>query len=113
MATNNTCTDTTDTSKVDPYELETTFDGRDVIHTIHKSNLATEQRTIEVKERWEWVRDLGAGAYGEVSLQEEKEGEQVRAVKKISRIEKGVDYSRELATLAKLKDVSVLESRSI
>lgn len=102
---------TADTSKVDRYKLETTFDGDYVTHTIHKSNLGMAQRTIEVKERWKRTKDIGSGSFGVVWLEEQEGGGgHLRAVKKIARNFKGVDYSRELATLAKLKDVSISEA---
>lgn len=102
---------TTDTSKIDRYKLETIFEGDYVTHTIHRSDPGMAQRTIEVKERWRRTKTIGSGTFGVVWLQEQEGGGgHLRAVKKIARNFKGVDYSRELATLAKLKDVSVCEA---
>lgn len=94
------------TTRIDRYRLETAFDGDDVIHTTYKSDLAAGRRKVEIKTRWKRKKDIGEGGFGVVSLEEAEGGTEVRAVKRLYRGAQRVDWSRELNTLAKLKDVS-------
>lgn len=93
-------------SELDRYKLETTLDGDDIIHVIRRSELSTWQPGIEIKERWRQKKKIGSRAFGVVWSQQDQKGGQVRAVKSLSR---NGDNSRELATLAKLVDVSAPE----
>lgn len=94
----------TSTSQLDQYRLETIFDEDGVVHT-YKIDLAADQERLETKEKWRHKQKIGAGGFGVVWLQEE-EGGKVRAVKQLPRDARNANYSRELATLAQVKDVS-------
>lgn len=95
------------TSKLDRYKLETVFEGDDVVHTEYTSDLATGQRKVEVKRRWRWERDIGEGGFGVVWLEKEVGGKaELRAVKRVGHLFRGIDWSRELTALAKVKEVS-------
>lgn len=91
--------------QTEPYRLETTFDGDNVVHTTYMLNPSTGKKDFEIKQKWTWERLIGQGTFGAVHLEKEETSGQTRAVKVLSG-KSGVDYSRELSLLAKLADVS-------
>lgn len=112
----------TSTLDIDQYRLQTTFDGDCVIHTYkcgtvvqedvkmedagceNEETEKKEQKEEEIKEKWRHKHKIGAGGFGVVWLQEAECGK-VRAVKQLPRDARNVNYSRELATMAEVKDV--------
>lgn len=97
---------TANTSNTEPHKLETTFDGDDVIHTVYRPDPAAEGGEVKDQTKWKQKKIIGQGAFGEVTLQEEEGREKFRAVKKLSRQARNVNWSQELDTLAGLREVS-------
>lgn len=101
-------------SVLERYRLPVTFHGEFVIHTTSGGDFAAGEHAIQVEERWTQKRLIGKGGFGEVWLEEREGGGQVRAVKRLSRNVRGVDFFRELNTMAMLLDVcSLLNCLSI
>ena len=81
-------------------------------HVIHGSNSKDRKRSVErikKEDRWDNVKRIGHGSYGEVWLQRTKFGAE-RAVKKLAKFrmeESGIDYKRELYALAKFNNLRV------
>lgn len=95
---------TTPVPKFDHYKLETKFHDDYVVHTAYEWELSTRRKVLST---WKSERIIGAGAYGSVSLEKEKERGKLRAVKRLPRgslPETG--FSQELLALTKLKDAS-------
>lgn len=92
--------------KLDNYKLETEFYDGYVVHTTSEWELATKRRK---QSTWKSERKIGAGAFGGVWLEREKERGRLRAVKKLPRdsLPRADFFLQELLALAKLKDVSV------
>lgn len=97
---------TSETAKFYRYKLETTFHGDSVIHTTYGSDLVSGRRTIEIKTKWKRTKDIGEGGFGVVWLEEEETRRDLRAVKRLANRTGNFGCSRELYTMAKLKDVS-------
>lgn len=97
---------TANTSSTELHKLETTFDGGDVIHTVYRPDPAAEGGEIKDRTKWKPKKIIGQGTFGEVMLQEEEGREKFRAVKKLSRQARNVNWSQELDTLAGLREVS-------
>lgn len=93
-------------SDLERYRLPVKFNKGYIIHPI-SNDLATVDEGDEVEERWIQKQQIGKGGFGEVWLQEEEGGE-LRAVKRLAQVVRGVDFSRELVTLATLVDVGSL-----
>lgn len=92
-------------SELKRYKLPVKFDGDYIIHPINDDpDLDTPRLGSEVEERWIQKETIGKGGFGEVWLQKEEGGE-LRAVKRLAQVVQGVDFSRELVTLATLGDV--------
>lgn len=91
-------------SKANRYKLESAIYENRVVHTMYKTNLAARQRNVPIEEEWTRKKEIGAGGFGVVFLEEETGG-RLRAVKRLPLTIRNVDYSRELNTLAKLADV--------
>lgn len=84
------------TSELNQHKLETEFGDGYVVHS-------TKQH--KVLPTWKHQKEIGAGGFGSVSLQEDSGG-QLRAVKRLPRNPKRlIDFTRELSALIKLKDV--------
>lgn len=90
-------------SDLERYRLPVKFNGEYIIHPI--TDFTAGDAVSEVEERWMQKQVIGKGAFGEVWLQEEEGGGELRAVKRLAQVADGVDFSRELVTLAKLADV--------
>lgn len=86
------------------YKLNAEFrsKGRVVVHRKGERSWWGED-----KETWRWIKDIGSGAFGVVSLEEEATTRQLRAVKKVYLASLKVDFRRELHTLIALRDVSI------
>lgn len=93
-------------SKLDYYRLETEFHDNYVVHTTYEWGRKTTQRRRKTSV-WEWKKQIGAGGYGVVWLEEQKGGGQLRAVKRLTRdLLPAAGFSQELLALVKLRDVS-------
>lgn len=92
------------TGRLDRYKLDSEFteDENSVTHRTIRSDLDTRRRRIEVLTTWVHERKLGAGAFGEVSLQREKVSGKLRAVKAIA---KSQLRTHEMEALIDLQDV--------
>lgn len=93
-------------SELERYRLPVKFEGDFTIHPVN--DIPPGDLVSEVEERWVHKRSIGKGAFGEVSLQEEQGGGELRAVKRLAQVSQGVDFSRELVSLASLIDVGFL-----
>lgn len=91
-------------TKTENYKLETKFHDDYVVHATYKWNLSTREWTDSI---WKKRKRIGEGSFGDVWL-EEGEGERgnLRAVKRLRRTSAGVDVTRELQALMKLKEAS-------
>lgn len=87
---------------IEQFRLPVVFDGQVVIQTVSGSNLTTGE---QAEERWIQKNTIGKGGFGEVWLHEREGGGQLRAVKRLAQVVKGVDFFRELAALSMLMDV--------
>lgn len=99
--------------KHDRYKLQTEFHEHIVVHKTYTSDLVGKKRRVEVTIRWSRERVIGAGGFGTVWLQKEQ-GSGLGAVKTISKHQPGgqkIDFSRELETLAKLRELEVSAQR--
>lgn len=90
------------TTRLNRYRLDTEFSDNSVTHRIIQSDLVKGRRRFEVLTTWVHERKLGAGAYGEVSLQREKSSGELRAVKAISKTQL---RRHEMDALIDLQDV--------
>lgn len=90
---------------LDRYKLRSEFGEGSVTHRTIQSDLITRRRRIEIVSTWIHDRKLGAGAFGEVSLQREKESGQLRAVKVIAKTQL---QTNEMQTLIDLQDVRMI-----
>lgn len=94
------------TRKFDLYKLETEFHDGYVVHTTDEWELATKRRKVST---WERGEKIGAGAFGSVWLEKEREGGKLRAVKRLPRdFLPDAGFSQELLALVKLKAASTL-----
>lgn len=92
--------------KLNHYKLETEFHEDHVVHTTYEWQLATRLRRVST---WERGKRIGAGAFGSVWLEKEREGGKLRAVKRLPRdFLPDAGFSQELLALVKLKVVSSL-----
>lgn len=89
----------------DQYKLRTTFDSESTIHTIVLEGGSKSTRETQVCLKWRHKKDIGAGGFGTVWLEEEEDG-QLRAVKRLPQYVRNADWSRELEILAQLKNAS-------
>ncbi|OAP57702.1 hypothetical protein AYL99_08440 [Fonsecaea erecta] len=95
---------------VDHFKLDAQIHADHTVHVERVSDPARGVRTVEVQKRWDRLRHIGHGAFGEVWLEtctehDQHNQQQVRAVKRIQkrRMESvNIDYRRELLALAKV-----------
>lgn len=98
---------------IDHFKLDTEFFPDYVQHVSLKSDASRLQRKIRVVQRWRRQEVLGHGTFGIVWLEKENDGE-TRAVKEVSKItaeRANIDYTRELAALAKLSKVCLVRPK--
>lgn len=92
-------------SRLDSSKLETKFEQDYVVHTTYEWELL-EMRRQKIS-KWKKERVIGAGASGDVWLEKEEDGRQLRAVKKLSRRSPPkAELSQEVLVLAKVKEAS-------
>lgn len=85
------------------FELETVFNEDSVEHTYY-TGLGTQRRPRN-KVKWRQLRQIGAGAFGTVWL-EQRAGGQLRAVKRVPRrIALEARFTHEIMALITLTDV--------
>lgn len=88
---------------LDFYKLQADCSENHVIHTSYVKDRAKSVQRVRVEQRWDNVKRIGHGTFGEVWLQKGDKGAE-RAVKKISKYrmeDLDIDYKRELDALAK------------
>lgn len=93
-----------DKSKMDRFKLETSYGIGSVTHTTHTTDTAIGQRRVPVQTTWTHQKTLGSGGFGVVALQQTEAGE-LRAVKKIYTGVAKIDFTREIAVMAKVAHV--------
>lgn len=93
------------TARLDRYKLHSELTDNSVTHRTIQSDMVTGSRRIEVLTTWVHERKLGAGAFGEVSLQREKVSGQLRTVKVIAQHQLRV---HEMDALIDLQDVCMV-----
>lgn len=89
---------------LEQFRLSVKFEGGFTIHPSSKNHISRVFAS-ESDERWVQIRQIGKGAFGDVWLQQEEAGGELRAVKRLSQVSQQYDFSRELVTLATLVDV--------
>lgn len=92
-------------ARLDRYKLDSIFTDTNVTHRMIKSDILTGSRRIEVLTTWVQERELGAGSFGEVSLQRELVSGELRAVKSIDKRRWRV---HEMDALIDLQDVRMM-----
>lgn len=90
------------TARLDRYRLESKITENSVTHRTIQSDLDTRRRRIQILTTWTHQKKLGAGAFGEVTLQREVVSGKLRAVKAIS---KSQLRTHEMEALIELQDV--------
>lgn len=90
-------------SKLNNYELETTFNDRSVTHTTYLTDLESNHRKTAVETTWRFKKFLGSGASGTVTLEESVGGNQLRAVKGLKKGKLRIDI--ELKVMSKIAAV--------
>ncbi|KAK0512891.1 hypothetical protein JMJ35_004908 [Cladonia borealis] len=89
---------------LDHYKLDADQIGDSVIHYSYRSDRARGLRKVKVEERWDNVRTIGYGSFGEVWQQKRNDSNEHRAVKVLRKHQMkscGIDYGREIEALAK------------
>lgn len=97
----------------DFYKLQAECSESHVIHMLYVKDRSQSVQRVKVEQRWDNVKRIGYGAFGEVWLQKGEKGAE-RAVKQLSKYrmeDLGIDYERELDALAKFNTPRV-SSRS-
>ncbi len=95
---------------LDHYKLNADQIGDSVIHCSYKSDRAHGIRKIKLEERWDNVRPIGGGSFGEVWQQKQSDSNEQRAVKILRKHQMkswGIDYEREIEALAKFDKAQV------
>lgn len=92
------------TPRQDRYKLESELTNNTVTHRTIESDLSSGNRRTDVFTTWVHQRILGSGAFGQVSLQQERVSGQLRAVKIIAL---GQVRMTEIDALANLQDVRI------
>ena len=95
---------------LDHYKLEAHQVGDSVIHYSYRTDRACGLRKVKVDERWDNVRPIGYGSFGEVWQQTRKSSNEQRAVKVLRKQQMkswGINYEREIEALAKFDKAEV------
>ena len=98
---------------LDHYKLEAHQVGDSVIHYSYRTDRACGLRKLKVEERWDNVRPIGYGSFGEVWQQKRKSSNEQRAVKVLRKQQMkswGINYEREIEALAKFDKAEVSSS---
>ena len=98
---------------LDFYKLQAECSESHVIHTSYVKDRSQSVQRVKVEQRWDNVKRIGHGAFGEVWLQKGEKGAE-RAVEQLSKYrmeDLEIDYERELDALAKFNTPRV-SSRS-
>ena len=88
---------------LDHYKLDADQIGDSVIHYSYRSDRARGLRKVKVEERWDNVRPIGHGSFGEVWQQKQSDSNEQRAIKVLRKHQMkswGIDYEREIEALA-------------
>ena len=100
---------------LDHYKLDADQFGDSVIHYSYRSDRARGLRKVKVEERWDNVRPIGYGSFGEVWQQKRNNSNEHRAVKVLRKHQMkswGINYEREIEALAKFNTAQVSLSSS-
>ena len=95
---------------LDHYKLDAEQIGESVIHYSYTSDRARGLRKIRLEKRWDNVRPIGYGSFGEVWQQKQRDSSDQRAVKILRKRQMefyGIDYGREIEALAKFDKAQV------
>ncbi len=95
---------------LDHYKLDTDQIGDSVIHYSYRSDRACGLRKVKVEERWDNIRPIGYGSFGEVWQQKRNGSNEQRAVKVLRKHQMkswGIHYEREIEALAKFDKAKV------
>ena len=95
---------------LDHYKLDAHHTGGSVIHYSYRTDLACGLRKLKVEERWDNVRPVGYGSFGEVWQQKRDSSNEQRAVKVLRKQQMktwGIHYEREIEALAKFDKAEV------
>lgn len=91
-------------SKLDKFKMETVFHDGYVVNTTIGWDLSTTKAVLTT---WTRQKKLGSGGFGTVWLEKNEEGGQLRAVKKLQRVDVAqMAFTNELVALITLADVS-------
>ena len=95
---------------LDHYKLDAHQIGDSVIHYSYRSDRARGLRKIRLEERWDNVRPIGYGSFGEVWQQKQSDSNEQRAVKILRKHQMkswGINYEREIEALARFNKAQV------
>lgn len=91
-------------SKLDHFKMETKFGDGYVVNTTIGWDLSTKKNQFT---KWTRRAKLGSGGFGSVWLEKSEEGGQLRAVKKLHRLDLAeMAFTNELVALITLADAS-------
>ena len=96
---------------LDRYKLNATYLDRHVVHVSYVSDPNRSRSKLKVEEKWNEIREIGHGSFGDVWLQTHETSRATRAVKVLRKnemVRKRIDFRRELEALAKFEDKSVV-----
>lgn len=100
---------------LDHYKLDADQIGDSVIHYSYRSDRSCGLRKVKMEERWDNVRPIGYGSFGEVWQQKRSDSNEHRAVKVLRKHQMrswGIDYDREIEALARF-DAAQVSSSSV
>lgn len=95
---------------LDHYKLDAHQIGDSVIHYSYRTDRACGLRKLKVEEKWDNVRPIGYGSFGEVWQQKRNSSNEQRAVKVLRKQQMkswGINYEREIEALAKFDKAEV------
>lgn len=95
---------------LDHYKLDAEQIGESVIHCSYTSDRARGLRKVKLEQRWDNVKPIGYGSFGEIWQQKQSDSNEQRAVKILRKRPMkswGIDYEREIEALAKFDKAQV------